>query len=79
MCHPALQDRVRLTHAIPTLWLDCGDIGLVRSVWLSSPQYYEVEFRKPGEPCSTRALVRREDLEVVEAAAEVAPIAGVPS
>ena len=52
---------------------------MVRSVWRSSPQYYEVEFRKPGEPCATRALVRREDLEVVEAAAEVASLAGAPS
>ena len=77
MPHPALQDRVRLTDAIPTLWLDCGDVGVVRSVWLSSSQYYEVEFRKPGEPCATRALVRGEDLEVLEA--EATPLAGVPS
>ena len=79
MHHPALLDRVRLTQAIPTLWLDCGDVGVVRSVWLSSPPYYEVEFRKPGELCATRALVRGEDLEVVKAEAEVAPLAGVPS
>ena len=69
---PALLDCVRLMRAIPTLWLSCGEVGVVRSVWLSSPEFYEVEFHKPGDRFPVRALVRAQDLEVIEAA----PLAG---
>jgi hypothetical protein len=66
MRHPALHDRVRLTEAVPTLWLECGAVGIVRSVWRSSPVYCEVEFQKPGDSCAIRALVRADFLKVVE-------------
>ena len=56
---------VRLTHDVPTLWLNRGDVGVVRSTWLSPANYYEVEFRKPGQ-CPMRTLVRGELLELVE-------------
>jgi hypothetical protein len=58
---------VRLTDDIPTLWLNRGDVGVVRSIWLSPADYYEVEFRKPGQ-CPMRTLVRGERLELVEPA-----------
>ena len=58
---------VRLTHDIPTLWLNRGDVGVVRSTWLSPANYYEVEFRKPGQ-CPMRTLVRGELLDLVEPA-----------
>ena len=48
---------VRLTHDVPTLWLNRGDVGVVRSTWLSPANYYEIEFRKPGQ-CPMRTLVR---------------------
>jgi hypothetical protein len=36
---------VRLTHDVPTLWLNRGDIGIVQSIWLSPADHYEVEFQ----------------------------------
>jgi hypothetical protein len=68
MHEPSMNDRVRLTESIPTLWLQRGNVGSIRSVWSSSPSFYEVEFRRPGEPCAVRALVAASQLEVVEAA-----------
>ena len=76
---PAPHDRVRLTRAISTLWLQCGTVGVVRSVWHSSPEVYEVEFDRPRASSALRALVRPEDLEVIRAAAGVAAVAGARS
>jgi hypothetical protein len=59
---------VRLIHDVPTLWLSRGDVGVVRSVWMSPASCYEVEFRKPGES-SVRALLNADLLERVEPAA----------
>ena len=56
---------VRLTHDVPTLWLSRGDVGVVRSVWMSPANCYEVEFCKAGES-SVRALLNTEMLEPVE-------------
>lgn len=56
---------VRLTHDVPTLWLNRGDVGVVRSIWLSPTDCYEVEFHKPGEP-SVRALLDAQLFELVE-------------
>jgi hypothetical protein len=50
-----------------------GEIGVVQSVWRSSPGFCEVEFRKQGESFAVRALIRAEHLEVLEAAARHAP------
>ena len=58
---------VRLTHDVPTLWLNPGDVGVVRSTWLSPADYYEVEFRKPGQR-AMRALLGGQLLELVEPA-----------
>ena len=69
MHQPSLNDRVRLTRPIPTLWLDRGDVGAIRSVWSSSPGFYEVEFRRVGESCTVRALVEADHLEVIQVAA----------
>ena len=55
---------VRLTHDVPTLWLSRGDVGVVRSVWMSPASYYEVEFCKPGQS-SVRALLNMELLELI--------------
>jgi hypothetical protein len=66
MHQPSLNDRVRLTRSLPTLWLQRGDVGSIRSVWSSSPAFYEVEFRKAGESCAVRALVEADQLEVID-------------
>lgn len=67
MNHPARHDRVRLNQAVPMLWLERGEVGVVRSVWRSS-EFIEVEFHKPGESFGVRALVQAGHLEVIEAA-----------
>jgi hypothetical protein len=67
MPQPSLNDRVRLISAAPTLWLQCGDEGVVRSVWSSRPCFYEVEFAKPGESFAVRALINAEQLDVSQA------------
>ena len=56
---------VRLTNDVPTLWLSRGDVGVVKSVWLSPLDYYEVEFRKPHR-CCVRALLNHEMIDVTE-------------
>jgi hypothetical protein len=58
---------VRLTHDVPTLWLNCGDMGVVRSVWLSPTDRFEVEFCKPGQ-AAVRALLDTDMFELVEPA-----------
>jgi hypothetical protein len=68
MHQPTLHDQVRLTHAIPTLWLQRGDVGVVESIWHSSSDYCEVEFHERGESLRVRALVAVDDLEVIGAA-----------
>jgi hypothetical protein len=65
MNHPAVHDRVRLTQALPTLWLQCGDVGVVQSIWLSAPEWFEVEFHRDGESFAIRALIRGEHLEPI--------------
>jgi hypothetical protein len=66
-----VNERVRLKHDVPTLWLHRGEVGVVRSMWLSPANYYEVEFQKPGQ-CPVRALLNPELIEVVERALAVA-------
>jgi hypothetical protein len=68
MLQPLPNDRVRWTKAVPTLWLARGDVGVVRSVWSSSPGFCEVEFEKSGESFGVRALIQGDELEVVEVA-----------
>ena len=58
---------VRLTHDVPTLWLNRGDMGVVRSIWMSPADCYEVEFLQPGQS-SVRTLLNAELLELVEPA-----------
>lgn len=55
---------VRLTHDVPMHWLHRGDVGVVRSIWLSPTDCYEVEFCRPGVSI-VRALVNCEQLEVL--------------
>ena len=62
-----VDEAVRLKHDVPGLWLNRGDVGVVRSIWMSPADCYEVEFCKPGE-LPVRALLNAERVEVVQAA-----------
>ena len=77
---PNPNDRVRLTEGVPTLGLQCGDVGVVQSIWQTPTEFCEVEFDKPGEPFAVRALVQAEHLEMVEVAPPVPTAApgGIP-
>ncbi|MCL4199445.1 MAG: DUF4926 domain-containing protein [Phycisphaerales bacterium] len=58
---------VRLKEDVPELWLRSGHQGVVVSVWLSPGDLiYEVKFPKTSECPAARALLRAEQLEVVE-------------
>lgn len=61
MRQPNVDDRVRLTQAIPELDLQAGDVGVVCSTWFAPTEAYEVEFGLPGP---TRALLLAEQLQV---------------
>jgi hypothetical protein len=50
----------------PTHQLRRGDRGVVVSVWLSSSFLCEVEFRKSAGSPAVRALLRAEQLEIVD-------------
>jgi hypothetical protein len=62
-----LNAAVRLTNDVPKRWLDRGDVGVVRSIWRSPTDCYEVEFHKPGQH-ALRALLDADLLELVEPA-----------
>lgn len=67
MPFPCLHACVRLIEDIPTLWLRSGDHGTVVSVWLSPCDlFFEVQFEKSAASPPIRALLRSEQLEVVE-------------
>jgi hypothetical protein len=55
---------VRLTHDVPTLWLNRGDVGTVQSIWQSPVYRYEIEFSKLGQ-ASVRALLGADLFELV--------------
>lgn len=58
---------VRLNQDVPTLDLRRGDKGVVVSVWLSPGDFlYEVEFPGRGGSAAVRAVLRAEQLEVVQ-------------
>ena len=56
---------VRLTHDVPTLWLNRGDVGTVQSIWQSPVYRYEIEFSKPGQ-ASVRTLLGADLFELVQ-------------
>jgi hypothetical protein len=58
---------VRLKEDVSTFCLQCGAQGVVVSVWLSSGDFLcEVEFPKSARSPALRALLRADQLEVVE-------------
>ena len=65
MSSPHLKSVVRLSHDVPDLWLHRGDLGVVRSIWMSPADWYEVEFARPGRS-SVRALLDAQRLEVLQ-------------
>jgi hypothetical protein len=65
MCKAPIDATVRLTRGEPTLWLQRGDVGVIRSVWHFPNLYYEVEICKSGEPFGIRALLAADQVEVI--------------
>jgi hypothetical protein len=66
MRKPHVNDRVRLTREVPALSLRKGETGVVRSVWFSPDDYYEIEFpsheTEPPDRCVVPArLVEIDD------------------
>lgn len=58
---------VRLKEDVPACRLRRDDVGVVVSIWLSSGEVlFGVEFRKQAESAAVRAMLREEQLEVVE-------------
>ena len=66
MRQPHVDDFVRLTHDIPELALNRGEIGVVRSTWFAPSIAYEVEFHPVGLDHATRALLLAEQVQVEE-------------
>lgn len=58
-----LNERVRLTRAVPELSLEPGSVGVVQSVWHAPTPAYEVEFRPHGAAFPVRALILAEHVE----------------
>lgn len=61
-----VSDTVRLICGLPTLWLGCGEIGVVKSLWLSPMLACEVEFHPNDKRSGVRALLFPEQFEVVK-------------
>ena len=59
-------DHVRLTQNLPELGLQCGQVGLVCSTWLSPAAAYEVEFESVVGGFPTRVLLLPNQIEQVE-------------
>jgi len=64
MRQPRVDDFVRLTQDIPELSLHRGEIGVIRSTWLSPDPAFEVEFHPVGLDRYTRALLLGEQVAV---------------
>ena len=57
MRKPHIDDRVQLTREIPELSLHKGETVVVRSIWCSPNDFYEIEFSARGSESSGRCLV----------------------
>jgi hypothetical protein len=66
MRQPHVDDYVRLTHDIPELALNRGELGVVRSTWFAPSACFEVEFHRAGLDHATRALLMAEQVQVEE-------------
>jgi hypothetical protein len=60
-----IDSAVRVKRGEPTLWLEVGEVGVIRSVWHMPDAYYEVEIRRPGEAFAMRALLAADQIEVI--------------
>ncbi len=63
---PVVGDIVKLTHDIPELMLERGEVGVVRSTWFAPLTAYEIEFCPHAQSMHTRALLLSEQFSVEE-------------
>jgi hypothetical protein len=68
MCDINVGDMVQLIHGLPTLWLSCGEVGVVKSLWLSPRLAYEVEFYPTNQRSGVRTLLFADELEAIKLA-----------
>jgi len=66
MRRPLVDDHVRLTHDVPDLSLQRGQLGVVRSTWFAPAMTYEVEFETPEQRDPVRALLDEWQVQVEE-------------
>ncbi|HVT87597.1 MAG TPA: hypothetical protein VHD56_01985 [Tepidisphaeraceae bacterium] len=66
MRQPHIDEHVRVTHEIPELSLRQGDRGVVRSIWCSPNNFYEIEFDRDGTDLPDRCLVPAGHVEIDE-------------
>ena len=66
MRRPLVDDHVRLTHDVPDLSLQRGQVGVVRSTWFAPVMTYEVEFDSLEQTGQVRALLDECQVEVEE-------------
>lgn len=66
MRRPEIDDCVILRQDIPELELTRGDMGVIRSIWCSPSEAYEVEFQPIGLDGQTRALLLADQIELNE-------------
>jgi hypothetical protein len=66
MRKPVVNDRVRLTGELPEQSLHAGEVGVVRSVWFSPGDCYEIEFPSHESEPPDRCLVPAKLLEIEE-------------
>lgn len=70
MRKPHVNDLVRLTRGIPELSIRKGETGVVRSVWFSPEDYYEVEFPSHETEPPNRCVVPARLVEIDEESAK---------
>lgn len=73
MRRPTVDDHVRLTHDVPDLSLQRGQVGIVCSTWFAPALAYEVEFESLEKSGQVRALLNEWELQVEDSSTLNAP------
>jgi hypothetical protein len=67
MRKPCIDDHVRVTHEIPESSVHVGDSGVIRGIWCSPNDFYDIEFHRRGSDLPGRCLIAARFVEVEEA------------
>ncbi len=69
MRRPTVDDHVRLTHDVPDLSLQRGQVGVVCSLWFAPAIAYDVEFESPDNSGHIRAMLDEWDFQLEDQSA----------